>query len=190
MDKVKIDIYFDGACKNVKDSYKEPFGVGVAVFIDGEYSDVYSKSIWGAEGTSNIAEWTGCIEAFGVAYLLHQIISGEVHTSEPTRVSQPIITIYSDSQLITRQFNGEYQIKEQRFLPYYNESKRVVNLFDKDIKITWVPREQNWVADELSKRALNKDFSTVGANIPYTKPKRYKGTRQVGPPKTQQDGKI
>lgn len=153
-DIVKIDIYFDGACKNVKDSDKEPFGVGVAVFIEDEYSEVYSKHMWGAQGTSNIAEWTGCVEAFEIAYFLHQIVSGVIG-NPPVRIGKPQITIYSDSELITKQFNGQYQIKKEEFKWYFNEANRLAGKFEPGMKITWIPREQNTKADELSKKGLN-----------------------------------
>ena len=178
MTDVKIDIYFDGACRNVKGSTTEPFGVGVAVFIDEQYSDVYSKAIWGAEGTSNIAEWTGCVHACELADFLHGLVSGKYGPGED--IGNPIVTIYTDSQLIANQFNGEYEIRREEFKYYYNVSKERTAKFDKYLNLTWIPREKNWVADELSKRALAKNYSTKGANTPHIKSPRYRGDRFVG----------
>jgi len=156
MTKIKIDIYFDGACKNVKNSKTEPFGVGVAVFIDNEYSSEFSKAIYESEGTSNIAEWYGCIEALKIAEELFLSLKS---ISEDENL---IITIYSDSELITKQFNKEYQVRDDRLFSLFLDALRVAKRVGPEgyHKIVWIPREKNEVADELSKRGIKQNFST------------------------------
>lgn len=149
---IKVDIYFDGACKNVKDSITEPYGYGVAVFINGEYSESFSEFDGGEFGTSNISEWQGCVSAMRIAFNLYQLFQTDIHYDD----YEYEINIFSDSQLITRQFNGEYQIKEQRFQEFYNRAKNISNQFNQNLKITWVPREKNQTADSLSKIGLQK----------------------------------
>ena len=113
----KIEIYFDGACRNVKESVNEPYGVGVAVFLDGDFLEEESKALYFPEnGTSNIAEWEACLQAMKIAEQLYFDIQ------EPVE-----IRIYSDSQLIVNQFNGNFETKVKRFLKYKNESKLIAN---------------------------------------------------------------
>jgi ribonuclease HI len=141
--ETKVDIYFDGACRNVPGSTSEPFGCGVAVFIDGQLSNAFSKYFSGEEGTSNISEWYGCWKAMCIANEMVELL---VELGESFDIS-----IYSDSQLIIRQFNGEYQIKEERFLHYFKLAKEESKKFNKFLQIIWIPREKNKEADRLSK---------------------------------------
>lgn len=140
----RIEIYFDGACKNVKDSVNEMYGCGVSVHINSQISKEHSISKGFKEGgTSNIAEWEACLLAFQKAEQLFHEIDDLVD-----------IKIFSDSEVITKQFNGEYQTREPRFLKYRNECI----LISRRIKygyINWIPREHNKEADQLSKQALN-----------------------------------
>lgn len=143
----KVDIYFDGACHNKKGSSKEPYGVGVAVFIDGEYSEVYSRTYFGQEGTSNIAEWSGCVLALYITrYLLN--LSKE---DFPEGLD---IDIYSDSQLITNQYNSTWSIKEKSFIPYAERCWNLAYEAKWLKRINWIRRELNTKADQLSKRGL------------------------------------
>lgn len=138
---IKIKIHFDGSCKNAKDK-QQPTGYGVAVFIEDEFSEEFSKSEYGELGTSNIAEWQGCVEAMKVAYEIRRLC---IKLNQPT-----IITIHSDSQLITRQFNGRYQVKDPKFLKYYLEAHRYSELARIQGGINWLRREFNSEADRLA----------------------------------------
>lgn len=64
------------------------------------------------------------------------------------------VDLYSDSQLIVRQITGQYQCKTEHLKPYLEEVRQEISQFEK-VKITWVPREKNVVADEESKRVLS-----------------------------------
>lgn len=140
----KIEIYFDGACKNIKNSTNEPYGIGVSVHINSEISKEHSFFKGFKDGgTSNIAEWEACLHAFQKAEELFLDIDDLVD-----------IKIFSDSEVITKQFNGEYQIREPRFLKYRNECITI----QRKIKygyINWISREFNKDADKLSKQGLN-----------------------------------
>lgn len=140
----KIEIYFDGACRNIKNSTNEPYGIGVSVHINSEISEEHSFFKGFKDGgTSNIAEWEACLHAFQKAEELFLDIDDLVD-----------IKIFSDSEVITKQFNGEYQTREPRFLKYRNECI----IIQRRIKygyINWISREFNKDADKLSKQGLN-----------------------------------
>ena len=113
---IDIKIYFDGACHNKKDSKDELYGCGVAVYIDGEYSEEFSVARAGRSGTSNIAEWMGCIMSLEIASELTKLCK-ELDKDETVN-----ITMYSDSQLITRQYNGIYEVKDEVLREYFQEA--------------------------------------------------------------------
>jgi len=148
---MKVKIYFDGACLNIKDNRESLTGCGVAVYIDEEYSEYFSKAFAGDPGTSNLAEWCACVEAMKIGYEISELAK---QLNEQCK-----IVVLSDSQVITRQFNGVYQIKENSFWSYFRDAKYFANKMEKNLhegSIHWVPREQNVKADILSKQGLTE----------------------------------
>jgi ribonuclease HI len=64
------------------------------------------------------------------------------------------VTIKSDSELVVKQLNGQYKIKNAALRPLYQE---IVKLFGtlESVSITNIPREQNSAADALANKALD-----------------------------------
>ncbi len=66
------------------------------------------------------------------------------------------IEIYTDSQLMARQLNGEYKVKNKNIFNLY---KKVIDLLH---KYTWqiesIPREENKEADRLANEAIDKNI--------------------------------
>lgn len=62
------------------------------------------------------------------------------------------VTIRSDSQLLVRQFLGEYRIKDEKLKPLLAEARRLAQTFA-EFKIEHIPRELNRAADRLANRA-------------------------------------
>ncbi len=58
-----------------------------------------------------------------------------------------------DSKLVVNQMSGRWRAKEGLYLKYYHETKSLVQQFA-DITFEWIPREQNGIADELSKQSM------------------------------------
>jgi len=59
------------------------------------------------------------------------------------------IQVFSDSQLIINQVQGEYQAKDDSMIQYLAVAQRLIKKF-KCCKITQIPREQNSQADALA----------------------------------------
>lgn len=138
-----IKVHFDGAVS--KSQIGCDMGAGIAVFINNSYDEIISKFVGikgNEESSSNVAEWIGCVEAFKLINELGLELGDQVE-------------VYSDSQIISSQFNGEYQIRDQKFRKYYDEAKRLAKLAGVEtIKVKWIPREKNKEADKLSKIGL------------------------------------
>jgi ribonuclease HI len=62
------------------------------------------------------------------------------------------VTVRSDSQLLVRQFLGEYRVKDEKLRPLHEEARRLAAGFE-TFAIEHVPREQNRAADRLANRA-------------------------------------
>lgn len=137
-----LQIHFDGAVSVSKIGCD--MGIGVAVKIDGIYHEDLSKAIGvkgNEESSSNVSEWMACVEAFKLA----------VEYKE----KDDVVEIYSDSELITKQFNGEYEIRKESFRKHYREAMRHYHRLGlMSLKIKWIPRELNKEADRLSKIGL------------------------------------
>jgi len=143
-----IEIYFDGACHNIPNQ-KNKFGVGVAVYVDKEYSPILSKALPGKDGTSNISEWFG---------LLETIKSIKDLESRCKVIKQKIgkVSVYGDSQLIVNQYNGVFQVKDEDLKILSKEVFKEIKTLENKITVSWIPRENNTKADELSKIGIER----------------------------------
>ena len=62
----------------------------------------------------------------------------------------------SDSNLIVGQITNEYEVKEERMKRYLKLTSQLIDDFD-DARFKQIPRENNSVANEVSKLASNED---------------------------------
>ena len=64
------------------------------------------------------------------------------------------VVVHMDSELIVRQLNGLYKVKDEKMLELYSEVRRLLREFS-DWKAVHVPRSENKHADELVNAALD-----------------------------------
>jgi formyltetrahydrofolate-dependent phosphoribosylglycinamide formyltransferase len=84
------------------------------------------------------------------------------------------IMIFSDSELLVKQINGQYKVKSEKILPLYEEAVGLLSQFSK-WKVEHVYREKNKIADGLVNEALDlrRDVATKHqAAAPKAKPIR------------------
>jgi ribonuclease HI len=122
-------IYTDGASLG----NPGPMGVGIVVLRDGIVVEELSEYI--GNGTNNIAEYSAVIKALETAHGMGEM---KVH-------------VRTDSQLLVRQLNGEYKVRDLKLRPL----KRRVDELCHGIEVHFehIPREKNSEADKLSKEA-------------------------------------
>lgn len=125
-------IYTDGASSG----NPGPMGIGVAIYRDHFCMEQLSEYL--GTGTNNVAEYSAVIRALETA---HSLGEREVH-------------VKSDSQLVIRQLNNEYKVKD----PGLRELKRRIDALRIGLEAHFehIPREKNTVADKLSKQAIRK----------------------------------
>ncbi|MFH0738295.1 MAG: ribonuclease HI family protein [Candidatus Omnitrophota bacterium] len=127
----EVEIYIDGASKG----NPGPSGIGVVICRDGEVIKNISSYI--GKATNNIAEYTALI--FGL--------------QEGLLLKAQSIKVNSDSELLCRQVNKVYKIKNQNILGLYNQALRLMSGFAQ-VSVRHISREHNRGADKLANQAL------------------------------------
>ncbi len=129
----KVDIFTDGGARG----NPGPAAVGVVVLIGGQKL-VIGKSI--GKATNNIAEYSAVIEALRLV-------------KENSFVSN--INFFLDSELVVKQLNGEYKVKDEKLKKLYFEIREFVFSYPKTVTFSHIPREKNKEADALVNKALD-----------------------------------
>jgi ribonuclease HI len=124
-------IYSDGASKGNPGKAS----IGAVFILDGEEIAQISKAIGTA--TNNIAEYTALLEALKLAGQM-----GFTH-----------IEVRADSELMIRQLNGIYKVKNPDIAVLYQQIQ-ILKMDFSSISFKHVRREQNTRADYLANQAL------------------------------------
>ncbi len=115
-----------------------PAGIGVVLAdAGGETVDTLANYI--GEATNNVAEYQAMISGLEMA------------------IDRGIdrLAIFSDSELIVRQLEGAYRVKNEGLRPYYQQAKSLLSRLD-EYELKSIPREANTRADELVNKALDE----------------------------------
>ena len=70
------------------------------------------------------------------------------------------VDMHSDSELVVRQINGRYRVRNAALKPLYQQAKQLISLL-KGFTITHIPRQQNTEADNLAYIALKRPHTTI-----------------------------
>lgn len=65
------------------------------------------------------------------------------------------ILLCTDSELLYRQINGEYKVKNEELKKYHSQAIKMLAELP-DVKVEFRPRENNKIADRLAKQAIKK----------------------------------
>lgn len=137
--KEKILIYTDGGARG----NPGPAGIGVVIEFPGGLKKTYNAHIGTA--TNNVAEYSAVIFALS---RVGAIIKIPKHS---------IIEIRSDSELLVKQMNGEYRVKNEGLRPLYEKAKSLTEKYEK-VYFVHIPRGKNKESDDLVNRALDADL--------------------------------
>jgi len=136
-----LKIYIDGGSRgNPGDA-----AIGVVVYND-KSEEIYRFGEKIGTKTNNVAEYSALIRALEH---LKKMIS---NTDEK-------ILIYSDSELLVKQINGIYKVKNKKLKTLYDKAKSLLKNF-KNIEIKHIVREKNTVSDWIVNRVLdNREYN-------------------------------
>jgi ribonuclease HI len=65
------------------------------------------------------------------------------------------VKIFSDSELVVRQLQGKYKVREEHLKLLHQRALKILDRFE-NYSITHIPREKNRRADELANEAIDK----------------------------------
>lgn len=70
------------------------------------------------------------------------------------RYNPSSVQVYSDSELMVKQMNGEYRVRNPQILPLYSRALELAAALPQ-ITVTHVPRERNAEADDVANIAID-----------------------------------
>lgn len=135
---MKIQIYADGGARG----NPGPAALGVVIKQQGTVVKKYAEYL--GEATNNEAEYQAAI--FGLKKI--KSLFGK------DKAGQIALEVLMDSELVVRQLNREYKIKEESLQPFFIKLWNLTIDF-KSVSFAHIPREQNADADRLVNVALD-----------------------------------
>jgi ribonuclease HI len=110
-----------------------------AVIFDENGTTVKELSRYLGRATNNVAEYEALL--MGLKAVLE--------------LGKKQICVQSDSELLVRQLNGEYRVKDEKLRVLFQKAVQLLSQFD-DYRIVHVPRESNRRADHLANRGIHE----------------------------------
>lgn len=141
-DQEILDVFTDGACSGNPGEA----AIGVVISKQGKSIRNISQSI--GKSTNNVAEYCALVYALQEALIL-KVRGVRAHT---------------DSELLYRQLEGTYKIKNETLRIFYDMVKHLIKGFEV-FEIKLIPREENKKADQLATSAIPKKQTQVIAPI-------------------------
>ena len=133
-DSKVLNIYTDGASRG------NPGAAACAYLIEQDGMPTIEEADCLGQMTNNQAEYTALVRALERALQL-----GAQHR----------LLIHSDSELMVKQMNGEYRVKNEELRDLYRQACKLRDRFDGSVTIRHVRRAQNKRADTLCNEALD-----------------------------------
>jgi len=126
-----VKVFVDGAA----DLHTKTAGIGGVFYRNGD--EMYSFSEFIGSATNNEAEYKALIKGL----------------EESVKLNISNIEIFADSELVVKQINGDYKVKNERMQKLYKKVYILLDSID-SWSINHIPREKNSVADKLSKDGM------------------------------------
>ena len=126
--------YTDGASRG------NPGESGIGVILKDESGNLLAEHYgYIGRATNNIAEYTALASCLN---LVQKMECGS-------------LIVYSDSELMVRQLNGEYKVKDEGIRKHYRRIQKMLADMPFQFEIRHIPREKNREADQLANRGID-----------------------------------
>jgi ribonuclease H / adenosylcobalamin/alpha-ribazole phosphatase len=137
-----IEAFFDGVCEPTNPSGYAAYGV--LIKVDGEVQHTGGAFVGRGSGMSNnVAEYAGMCAVLD--WILNRNCLG-------------VTIIRGDSKLVIEQLSGRWKVHGGAYVPYYEKAKHLLDVLqertENNVKLVWIPREQNGECDKFSKAVL------------------------------------
>ena len=136
-----IQINIDGAARG------NPGPAGIGIVIKNNTKILLEVADYIGKATNNVAEYLALIRG------LEEAIDMDLKKIE----------VISDSELLVKQINGEYKVKNEGLVPLFHHAKSLIKKF-KTFSIAHARRENNKEADKLANKGID-DHSVKGSPL-------------------------
>ena len=133
----KIKVYTDATAKG----NPGPSGLGIVIKDEADEILLTHKQYIG-KATNNQGEYTALLESLKLLRNLN--------------TEYDFVEFYSDSLLMVSQLTGKYKIKDKYLMRNAMNFWDGINKLGKKYSITYIPREQNAIADKLANEATRE----------------------------------
>jgi ribonuclease HI len=135
----KLTLHIDGA------SHGNPGDAGFGVYVQNAKGDEIELFGYLGRATNNVAEYQA---------LLHALRFARARGAR-------VIEVFSDSELLVRQMNGDYRVRNPGLVPLHGEARKLLGGFEQ-ARLSHIGRERNVKADRLANRAIDEKRSNLG----------------------------
>jgi len=148
--RYEVIAYTDGASRG------NP-GPAAAGFIltDANGAQLQAKAFFIGRATNNAAEYTGIVKALEAAI----------------KIGAKRLIVFSDSELLVRQINGEYKVKSEQIRPLFRQAVELLGRLE-NWEVRHVTRDKNKEADKLVNQALNLGQDVESKPVPPVQNKK------------------
>lgn len=132
-----VRVFTDGASRGNPGSAS----IGIVIY-DNEGKEIKTHKKFIGEFTNNTAEYTALIES--------------VRLLKTMSTDFDEINFFSDSELMVKQINGRYKIKNSDMIRLSLEFWKEIRSLDKKFSLSYISRDKNKMADKLANEALDE----------------------------------
>jgi len=126
----KLLVRVDGSC--IPNPGK--MAIGIVIYQDGNLLKKVNEMI--GRGTNNIAEYRAVIKGL----------------EEIKNIPAQTVEIYCDSQLVVKQLNKQFKVKNKKIILLYQRIQELLNEIKSPVFFIWNRREENQLADNLARK--------------------------------------
>ena len=139
---MRIDGFTDGAARG------NPGHAGIGVVLKDETGRILAqKKRYLGKTTNNVAEYSALLECLNH---LNELLGADKNFECSKLV------VHSDSELMVRQLNGEYKVKDKNLKALFAAVQQVLHSSPYEFSIKHVPREENREADNLANESIDE----------------------------------
>lgn len=131
---ISVTIYIDGGARG----NPGPAAAGVVIKSADDGTVLHEAGIFLGRATNNVAEYSALLAGLDAA----------------VKLGASEAAVFSDSQLLVRQMNGQYRVRNEGLKPLHQEAQDMARKLQ-GFSITHVRRDKNVHADRLVNRALD-----------------------------------
>lgn len=130
---MELTIFTDGASRN------NPGEAGAGIFIIQDSMPIERIARYLGRTTNNVAEYSAAI----------------IGLEHAVRLRASSVKLCADSELLVKQLNGQYKVKNEGLKPLHAKVKELIAKIG-SVEVQYIPRDQNREADALANKAIDE----------------------------------